>query len=59
MRRMTVYILMDAWRKEVFAVFSSEEKARKWLETKAVQEWGWTPGEAASATIEPWPVDEE
>ncbi len=40
---MTVYLLMDAWRKEVFAVFSSEEKARKWLETKAVQEGGWTP----------------
>lgn len=56
---MTVYLLMDAWKNEVFAVFSSEQKARRWLETKAVQEWGWTPGEAASATIEPWPVDAE
>ena len=55
---MTVYLLRDAWGKEVFAVFSSEQKARKWLETKAVQEWGWTPGEAGYATIEPWLVDD-
>lgn len=56
---MTVYLIMDTWRNEVFGIFSSEEKARDWLETKAVQEWGWTPGEAASCKIEPWPVDAE
>ena len=56
---MTVYLIVDAWRNEVYGVFSSERKARDWLENKAVQEWGWTPGEADSCKIEPWPVDAE
>lgn len=54
---MTVYLILDCFSKEVCGVFSSEQKARNWLENKAVQEWGWTPGEAASAIIDPWTVD--
>lgn len=54
---MTVYLIIDPWNKEIFAVFSSEEKARDWLENKAAKEWGWTHGEVASASIEEWPVD--
>ena len=55
---MIVYLIMNrSWNDEVVGVYSSEEKAREWLENKAVQEWGWTPGEARAAAIEPWPVD--
>lgn len=56
---MRVYVVTDYFSGEVSAIFSSEEKARSWLENKAVQEWGWTPGEAASAIVESWPVDDE
>lgn len=56
---MMVYLIMDAQRTNVFAIFSSEQKARDWLENKAIQEYGWTPGEAALAQIKPWPVDAE
>lgn len=56
---MTVYLLRDAFNYEVCGVFSSEKKAKDWLEGKAVQEWGWTPGEAASCIVESWTVDPE
>ena len=56
---MTVYLIRGYLFNDVYGVFSSREKAADWLENKAVQENGWTPGEAASATIDPWPVDAE
>ena len=54
---MKVWLIVDAWNKEVYGVFSSEEKAKFWLENKATQEWGWTRGDVASCKIEPWDVD--
>lgn len=56
---MVVYLIMDIISGAVFGVFSSEEKARDWLRNKAVQEYGWTPGEVCSCKIEPWDVDSE
>lgn len=54
---MIVYLIIDVWNNEVYGVFSSKEKAIDWLENKAVQKHGWTPGKAASCKIEPWPVE--
>lgn len=56
---MIVYLIRDTLSKEVAGVFSSEQKARDWLDNKAVQEWGWTFGEVRMAEIEPWIVDSE
>lgn len=56
----TVFLLIDNshMHPEVMGVFSSEGKARQWLD-KAHDEWGWTWGEVDSASIEPWLVDAE
>ena len=56
---MFVYLLIDGFSHEVCGVFSSLEKAQDWLENKAVQENGWTRGEARHAQIEQWFVDDE
>lgn len=56
---MMVYLITDDCGMNVFAIFSSKQKAIDWLENKAVQEYGWTPGEVGSAQIKPWPVDAE
>ena len=55
---MKIYIVISnsGMYPEPMGAFSSEEKARAWLE-RAHDDWGWTYGEVACATVEEWPVD--
>jgi len=57
---MTVYLIFDTVpiHREVVGVFSTEQKAREWLD-RAYDDFGWTYGEVSSAIIEPWVVDLE
>jgi len=55
---MQVYLVFDIipTPHEVVGVFSTEQKAREWLD-RAHDDFGWTLGEVAGAIIEPWTVD--
>ena len=53
---MIVYILWDSsFRHQLVGIFSSENKAKAWLEKQK----SWTLGEKEMTTIEPWLVDAE
>lgn len=48
---MTVYVMTDIYDNRIIGIWSSEEKARKWLYAQ-VDSGAWTKGEAASVLIE-------
>ena len=53
---MIVYVILDNLEHgRLIGIWSSEEAAREWL-CEQVKSGSWTPGEAASVSIESWMV---